>query len=126
MNGCKNEDECQTPTRCRHLSRCPNASSAQADSQDREAQQRVRSDDGSALSGYDRDVLRTAKENHIWLNAFACVRPTTELRLQLADQILALLNDKSNLIYDHQDSAAENWRALGKLTPELIVRINKS
>ena len=81
---------------------------------------------GSALSGYDRDVLRTAKENHIWLNAFACVRPTTEFRLQLADQILAMLNDKSNLIYDHQDSDDENWRALGKLTPELIVRINKS
>ena len=86
----------------------------------------VGSSDSSALSGYDRDVLRTAKENHIWLNAFACVRPTTEFRLQLADQILAMLNDKSNLIYDHQDSTDENWRVLGKLTPELIVRINKS
>ena len=30
MNGCKNEDDCQTPTRCRHLSRCPNASSEEA------------------------------------------------------------------------------------------------
>lgn len=86
----------------------------------------VGSSNGSALSGYDRDVLRTAKENHIWLNAFACVRPTTEFRLQLADQILAMLNDKSALIYDHQDHPNENWRAIGKLTPELIVRVNKS
>lgn len=80
----------------------------------------------SALNCYNRAVLCAAKENHIWLNAFACVQPTTEFRLQLADQILTMLSEKNNLIYDYQDSADENLRTLGRLTPELIVRINKS
>ena len=82
--------------------------------------------EATALTRYERDILRSAKKNHIWLNAFACVRPTTEFKVQLADQVLGMLNDKDYLIHDHQDDENETRRKLGLLTPELIVRINKS
>lgn len=78
------------------------------------------------LTAFDRDVLRAAQANHIWLNAFACVLPTQDFKIQLADQILAMLNDKEALIHDHQDDKNKAMRALGKLTPQLIIRINKS
>lgn len=82
--------------------------------------------EGRELSQYERDVLRSARENHIWLNALGCVRPSKELKLLLADQILAMLNSKDYVIHDYQDNENENLRELGRLTPELIVRINKS
>lgn len=78
------------------------------------------------MTQYEQDVIRSAQTNHIWLNAFSCVNPTPELKIQLADQILAMLNDTDNLIYDDQDSENEALRALGKLLPQLVVRINKS
>jgi len=75
---------------------------------------------------FDEAIVRTARTNHIWLNAFACVSPTKEFKIALADQVLDMLNDRERLIYDDQDSKNEHIRALGKLTPQLIVRINKS
>jgi hypothetical protein len=78
------------------------------------------------LSQYERDIIKSAQENHIWLSAFACVRPTDEFKIQLADQILGMLNDKEYMIYDNQDSTNETLKELGRLTPELVVRINKS
>lgn len=44
----------------------------------------------------------------------------------LADQVLGMLSDAENLIYDDQDSDNEAARALGKLLPQWIIRINKS
>lgn len=78
------------------------------------------------LSAYDKAVMESAKHNHIWLNAFNCIRPTVEFKLRLADQIMQMLDCKENLIHNHQDSDNEALKRLGQLTPELVLRINKS
>lgn len=81
---------------------------------------------GSALTAYERGVLDSARKNHIWLNAFQCIRPTDEFKRQVGETILDMLDCRENLICDWQDSESEPLRAIGRLTPELIVRINKS
>jgi hypothetical protein len=81
---------------------------------------------GEQLSHYDREVLKAAEANHIWLNAMCCVKPTDEFKIGLADSILAMLNCKENLIYRDQDNPDETLQKLGKLTPILILKINKS
>ena len=78
------------------------------------------------VTQYQRDVIKSAAQNHIWLNAFFCIRPTDEFKLSLANQILFMLNNADYLICDYQDSDDEVWREIGKLTPELVVRFNKS
>ena len=71
------------------------------------------------ITELDRRILKAVRENHIWLNAFACVRPTTEFKIELADAILAMLCDKDALL-----PAGEGL--LGELTPMLYLSINKS
>ena len=71
------------------------------------------------MATLDERILQMAKHNHIWLNAFSCIRPTVEFRLGLADEILALLNSKDHLI-PFSDSE------IGRLTPVLYLHINKS
>lgn len=67
---------------------------------------------------YRTDVLRSAEENHIWLNAFGCIRPTDEFKLQLADVILRMLADPESLI---------EMEPIGTLRQKcLVLRINKS
>lgn len=78
------------------------------------------------MSGYEQDVIKSSEKNHIWLNAFQCIRPTDDFKISLANQILSMMDRKENLIYPWQDSESYEMRELGKLTPELIVRINKS
>ncbi len=63
--------------------------------------------------------LQAAESNHIWLSAFACINPTMEFRLGLADEVLRWLNDKDRLV-----PACEG--RLGELTPMLYLSINKS
>ena len=82
--------------------------------------------DSVVISSFDKDILVSAKENHIWLNAFECIKPTVDFRLQLADTILRWLDDEHYFIYDHQDSKNKTLRDLGRLTPQIVIRINKS
>ena len=82
--------------------------------------------DPVVISSFDKDILVSVKENHIWLNAFKCIRPTVDFRLKLADTILHWLDDEHYFIYDHQDSKNKALRDLGRLTPQIVIRINKS
>lgn len=43
-------------------------------------------------------VAKKAKDNHIWLNAFSCIRPTDEFKIDLANTILAKLNEPDCLL----------------------------
>ena len=71
---------------------------------------------------YNASVLRSARENHIWLNAFSCIHPTDEWKIQLADAILAKLdNPDETILCNHGGGPLED---LGMR--ELIVRFNKS
>ncbi|NLF72375.1 MAG: hypothetical protein GX575_25345 [Candidatus Anammoximicrobium sp.] len=75
------------------------------------------------LTRYEADVMRSVKTNHIWLNAFACIRPSDEFVLMVGRYVLGLLNEPENLILSDCDES-EVLRALKM--KELVVRINKS
>ncbi len=67
----------------------------------------------------DVKVLQAAKDNHIWLNAFSCICPTDEFKLDLANTILRWLDTKALLL-------PASPSRLGELTPMLYLSINKS
>ena len=50
-------------------------------------------------------VAKMAKSNHIWLNAFQCIKPSIEFKIQLADIILRKLEDSDCLL--KQDTLSE-------------------
>lgn len=60
-------------------------------------------------------VGKMAKSNHIWLNTFSCINPTTDFKIGLAETILAKLNDKDSLL--HKEDSLSNM---------LYLSINKS
>lgn len=70
---------------------------------------------------YEQDVIKSAEQNHIWLNAFQCLNPSDEFKIKLADAILGMLDKPSRRIHSDFDDPE-----LCKLHEELIVRINKS
>lgn len=63
-----------------------------------------------------------AESNHIWLNAFKCVRPTPEVCEQIGRQVLHMLNDEANLI----PSGGWVGDKMAELTPCLYLHIDKS
>lgn len=69
-----------------------------------------------------RDISDAAEANKMWLNAFACIQPTDELKMQIGAQILAWLDQKDNLI----PARADHECKLARLTPVLYLSINKS
>ena len=81
---------------------------------------RVEAERDERLTRYEADVLRSADGNHIWLNAFSCIRPTDEFKIGLANQILDMLADRECTI---PSSYAESF---GLDQRCLVVRINKS
>ena len=69
-----------------------------------------------------REIADAACANTMWLNAFACIRPTDELKMQIGDQVLRWLAEKENLI----PARADHESSLATLTPVLYCSINKS
>ena len=78
------------------------------------------------LTSYQKAVLESAKQNHIWLSALHHIRPSDRQKIDLADTIFHWLNHRDYLIYPDQDHPNQTVRELGQLTPQLILRINKS
>lgn len=74
------------------------------------------------------DVFKKATENHLWLNAFACINPTPEYCEQIGRIIIEKLNDKEQLIPSYFQGAKNNKHiaTLAELTPVLYLSINKS
>ncbi len=69
-----------------------------------------------------REIADAACANTMWLNAFSCIRPTDELKMQIGAQILDWLGQQDNLI----PARADHDSSLAKLTPVLYMSINKS
>lgn len=67
------------------------------------------------LSTYQKAVLQSAEDNHIWMNAFRCIRPSDEFAQQVGHMVLSMLGKDPNLI--------DSELGTGKV---LILRINKS
>ena len=45
-----------------------------------------------------REIAEMAEGNHIWLNAFACIRPTPEFLQDIGRQVLSMLEQKDNML----------------------------
>jgi hypothetical protein len=76
---------------------------------------------------YSELLIKKAKGNHIWINAFNTINPTDEFKIGLANMILNMLNKRDNLIpASYITSDNENMQELAKLTPILYLSINKS
>lgn len=72
-------------------------------------------------------ILKQSEQNHIWLNAFACIRPTDDFLIELGRKVLDMLNEKDRLIPSSGiTSDIEAMREISKLSPQLILRVNKS
>ena len=70
----------------------------------------------------EKRVLKMVHANHIWLNALQCVRPTPKFCEGLGRQILAMLDEKENLLPKNGEVGDE----MAELTPCLYLYINKS
>lgn len=67
--------------------------------------------------------MKSAEKNHMWLNAFSCIHPTDEMKIQIGEWVLSRLKDPESCIQaNHDDSDA--LRDLKQ--PEVILRFNKS
>ena len=72
------------------------------------------------LRKYKKDVLSGAESNHIWLNAFSCIRPTDEFLIAVGRQVLSYLDSPESM---HQ---SQSGYLLGLPSPEVVIRVNKS
>jgi hypothetical protein len=71
---------------------------------------------------YEKDVLKSARGNHVWLNAFSCINPTKEFLEDTGREVVGMLDNSDNLILSDYDNSS-----FAKLkSKELILRINKS
>lgn len=76
---------------------------------------------------YNKKIIEKVGENHIWLNALTCVKPTQEFKIHLAETILKFLEQKERTIpAEYVTSKDKNLQELAKLTPMLYLSINKS
>lgn len=70
---------------------------------------------------YDADVLRSAEQNHMWINAFSTIRPTDDLKRQIGEYVLGLLGEPESTILSSYCDGTELLRQRC-----LVVRFNKS
>lgn len=70
------------------------------------------------MTAWEAAALKAARENHIWLNAFCCVKPTPEFYALLGRTILDML--------ENPDMAIPSEHPLVGTERELVLRIHKS
>jgi hypothetical protein len=63
----------------------------------------------------DAELIELAKANHIWLNAFSCIRPTPEFLAQVGAQVIACLQTSPLL---------DDW--VGSPRNVTYIRVNRS
>jgi hypothetical protein len=69
-------------------------------------------------AAWEATALAAVRSNHIWLNAFSCIRPTDEFCASLGRQILEMLDSEHTTIpSEHRLVGTER---------SLVIRINKS
>lgn len=69
-----------------------------------------------------REIAAMAETNHIWLNAFSCIKPTPEFCESVGRTVLAWLDQKDNLM----PAGADHESEMAQLTPMLYLSVNKS
>ncbi len=68
-----------------------------------------------------------ARSNHLWINAFDCIRLTDELKIKIGEWVLKGLNTKENLM-PSESITSDNQisRELAEMTQILYLSVNKS
>lgn len=72
-------------------------------------------------------ILKSTKDNHIWLSAFSLIRPTDETFNRLGREVMKMLKDSDLLLpndYDGEDS--DEIGEFAKLSKTLYLSINAS
>lgn len=74
------------------------------------------------------DALRLANSNHMWINAFECIRPTDELRKAIGTWVLEKLADPECLIPSIDPDAPDDRpiHEIQRLCGGIILTFNKS
>lgn len=83
----------------------------------------------AAYAEYEQDVLRSAEDNHMWINAFACIRPTAELCEQIGREVLHKLGQQETTIVSSLNREGALMYDMDEKIPaarELVIRFNKS
>jgi hypothetical protein len=73
-----------------------------------------------SVTPYQAAVLKAADANHMWLDAFRCIKPTDTFATQVGHAVLHMLSQPGNLIDCHPQLPG----AISQ--KELVLRINKS
>ncbi len=72
-------------------------------------------------------AYQKANENHLWINAFHCINPSDDLKIEIGEWVLRKLKEKENLIPSSLiTDENETAREIGELTPILYLSVNKS
>jgi hypothetical protein len=79
------------------------------------------------------DILKAVEENHIWLNAFLCIKPTPEFCQEVGRLVLSMLDEKERLLPSYNadlsiysETGKKAVREISRLTPVLYLSVNKS
>ncbi len=82
-----------------------------------------------AKAAYERDVLKSAEQNHMWINGFAAIRPSKELCETLGREILRKLDQQETTIVSNLTREGCLLHDMDNSLPaarELVMRFNKS
>jgi hypothetical protein len=71
-------------------------------------------------------VLKNARSNHIWVNAFTLVKPTEQTYANIGRAVVQMMQDKSNLLPSYYGHSEGDVSELQRLTPTLYMSINAS
>ncbi len=77
----------------------------------------------------EEKILVAVKDNHIWLNAYSCIRPTDEFLIELGRTIIDKLRSDSNLLPSYvpgREQQIEEVHKLSEISPTLYLSVNKS
>jgi hypothetical protein len=74
------------------------------------------------MTRWEQDVIRSAKANHIWVNAFSLIRPTDKTIYDIGRAVVEMLKSDENLILcDYDGTPLESLKQ-----KELVLSINQS
>ena len=83
----------------------------------------------SARIEYEQDVVRSAEENHLWINTFACVRPTKEFCESIGREVLRQLDGQESTIVcrlGREGGVFDDFDKTSHMVRDLVMRFNKS
>jgi hypothetical protein len=69
------------------------------------------------------NVLRSAENNHIWINGFSLIRPTEELEQSIGREVIRMLKDRDCTIPSSLCATLDMDPSLHR---ELVLRVNAS